>query len=291
MGQFRQAVQSERLAVSAELTLQRESTAEDVKRQAEQLARFSDGIQVTDNPYAWVQMSAVAASALLLDQGLDPVPVLTCRDRSRRVLESDLNGLQALGVDSLMLMRGHRVPVGHAVGGHTVFELTGRELIGLAADRKPLKGSEGFFIGTGVRLFRADKGWRADSLRARAGDGASFLQTQLCYNMGILRHYLERFQALDLHKTFRLVVSLSPLPSAETARWVRKNLRDSRIPVAVIKRLEDAKNEEEEGLRICAETMEEVAQIPGVSGVNLMTTGDPEAIKRVVQAAGLRPAN
>jgi methylenetetrahydrofolate reductase (NADPH) len=280
---FAQAVRGKNFAIAAELTLQRDSNSSDVQRQADALGRYVDGIQVTDNPYGWVQMSALSASALLVEQGFDPVPVLTCRDRNRLALESDLLGFQALGVSSLMLMRGHRVPKDHAVPATTVFDLAGRELIDLAArvDRE-------FFIGTGARVFRPGPGWQADALTERSAAGAGFIQTQMCFNMIILRRYMDRFVELGLDRQYSVMVSLSPLPSAATASWVKKNMTDSRIPATLLKRLEDARNPEQEGIEICAELMQEIAEIQGVSGINLMTTGDPQAIPAAIIASGLR---
>ena len=126
MTTFRKAVQGEGFAISAELTIGKESTADDIRRQADSLAGLVDGIQVTDNPYAWVQMSALAASTILVEHGFDPVPIMTCRDRNRFALQSDLAGLQAVGVGNVMLMRGHRVPKNHSVPASTVFDLTGQ---------------------------------------------------------------------------------------------------------------------------------------------------------------------
>jgi len=269
--------------MSAELTVQRNSTADDVRRQADLIGCCVDGIQVTDNPYAWVQMSALSAAAILLDLGFDPVPILSCRDRNRTALHSDLLGLEALGVSSMMLMRGHRVPKDHSLPAATVFDLTGRELIAMASalESKPL-------IGTGARVFRPGPRWQAESLVARAAAGAGFIQTQLCFNMEILRRYMQRFVAAGLAERFSVMVSLSPLPSAQTALWVKKNMSDSRIPDAVISRLEDAANPEQEGILICAELMQQVSEIPGVSGINLMTTGNPEAIPAAIRASALR---
>lgn len=281
--QFAEAVRGETFAIAAELTLKRDSSPRDILVQAEALGRYADGIQVTDNPYGWVQMSALAASALLAEHGFDPVPVLSCRDRNRTALESDLLGFQALGVTSLMLMRGHRIPRDHAVKATSVFDLTGRELIALAASL-----DKTFFIGTGARVFRPGPRWQADSLTARVAAGAGFVQTQLCFNMEILRRYMERFVAAGLHRELSVMVSLSPLPSATTALWVKKNLSDSRIPAALIDRLENASDPKQEGIEICAELMREISEIPGVSGVNLMTTGDPDAIPAAVRASGLR---
>jgi len=280
---FAEVVRGDKLAIAAELTLKRDSTARDVLGQADALGPYVDGIQVTDNPYGWVQMSALSAAAILMGHGVDPVPVLSCRDRNRLALEGDLLGLQALGVTSLMLMRGHRIPKDHSMPATSVFDLTGRELIALAAS---IDG--GFFIGTGARVFRPGPRWRADSLTARSAAGAGFVQTQLCFNMDILRRYMERFVAAKLTRQFPVMVSLSPLPSAKTALWVKKNMSDSRIPDAIIKRLEDAGDPQQEGIAICAGLMQEISEIPGVSGVNLMTTGDPEAIPAAIRASGLR---
>jgi len=280
---FSKAVQGETFAISAELTIGRESTADDIRRQADHLAGLVDGIQVTDNPYAWVQMSALAASTILVEHGFDPVPIMTCRDRNRFALQSDLAGLQAVGVGNVMLIRGHRVPKDHSVPASTVFDLTGPELIALAASI-----DDDMFIGTGARLFRPGPRWQAESLVRRAEAGARFLQTQFCFNMEILDKYMKRFVAAGLDRNYSIMVSLSPLPSAETARWVRKHLSDSRIPADVIQRLEGAADPVREGIEICAELMQKIAQTPGVSGVNLMTTGDPAALRETIRISGLK---
>lgn len=283
MNAFQNAVQGESFAISAELTVRRDSTASDLRRQADLLGGHVDALQVTDNPYAWVQMSALSAASILANHGVDTVPILSCRDRNRRALHSDLLGLQAIGVSSLMLMRGHRVPKNHSVPAGTVFDLTGRELISLAAS---LEGS--LFIGTGARVFRPGPRWQAESLTGRAAAGAKFVQTQLCFNLDILRRYMKRFVAAKLHETYSVVVCLSPLPSAKTARWVKQNMGDSRIPASMIEQLEGATNPLREGISLCADLMQEMSGIQGISGVNLMTMGDPEAILATIKASGLR---
>lgn len=290
MKTFRTAAQSEDFTLSAELTLKRRTTAEDIAQQASALRGRVDGVQVADNPLAWVQMSPVAASALLLQHGVDPVPILSCRDRNRIALQSDLLGLQALGVSSLLLLRGRRVPKKHALHASTVFDLSGRELIAMAAalDGDVDKPGTPFFIGTGVKAHRAKPGWRAESLQAKSEAGAQFLQTQVCYNLDVLRHYMDRLVQARATWNFSVMVSLAVLPSVETARWVKEQMPDSKIPEALIKRLEQAADPEHEGVSICAEAIREIAEIPGVSGVHLMTTGDPGHIVQAIDACGLR---
>lgn len=261
-----------------------------MRRQADLLARYVDAIQVTDNPYAWVQMSALSASAILCGHGVDPLPILTCRDRNRLALEADLLGLRALGVSSVILTRGHRIPKQHPVQARPVFEMTGRELISLAAsfgDEDSATPGPEFFIGTGARVFRPKADWQAESLAARAAAGARFLQTQLCFNLNILRQYMRALVAAQLTWRYSVIVSLAVLPSAVTAQWVKRNLSDSRIPKSLIRRLEEAADPGQEAIRICAERMQKIAAIPGVSGINLMTTGDAAAIVAAIEASGL----
>lgn len=284
-------MQGKQFAISAELSLARDSTRDDIAQQARLFSGRVDGVQVADNPLAWVHMSAVSASALLLQEGLDPVPILTCRDRNRIALLSDLLGLKAMGVSSLLLTRGRRVPKKHALHASTVFDLTGRELIAMAAGLSEHEDGPGsFLIGTGVKAHRARKGWRAEALQEKAAAGAQFIQTQICYNLDILRHYLERLVEARATWDFSVLASLAPLPSVNTARWVNENMADSKIPQALIRRIEQAADPEREAITACAEAMQEMAEIPGLSGVHLMTTGNAEHISAAIDASGLTSA-
>jgi len=85
-----------------------------------------------------------------------------------------------------------------------------------------------------------------------------------------------------------VVVSLAILPSAETAIWFKKNMPAVKIPLKLVERFENAVDAELEGIKICAELMQEISEVPGVSGVNLMTMGSPESIPAAIKASGLR---
>jgi len=287
---FRRALQSDRLAITADLTLKSNSGAEDVARQCEMLGDSVDGLQVTDNPYAWVQMSALAAASLVLQEGLDPVPVLTCRDRNRIALQSDLLGLRAIGVRSLLLTRGHRIPPGHPVLANTVFDTKGKELVALAArigDTDPPTPGKEFLIGVGARAFRPQEGWDPGWLNKRSSSGAGFLQTQLCLNTDLLREYMAALVEARVTWKYSVVVTVAALPSADTARWLKQTMSDVRIPKELVDRLEQASDPEQEGIAICAGQMQEIAEIPGVSGVNIMTMGEPASIRATIKQSGL----
>lgn len=287
MAGYRQALQGDRIALSAELSLKRASDAGTVAEQAALFRDRVDGVQVQDNPLAWVHMSPLAAASLLRAEGVDPVPMLTCRDRNRIGLLSDLLGLRALGVESVLLGRGRRVGRRHALHASTVFDMTGRELIAMAAELGE-EGEAPFFIGAGAKARRTRPDWNADSLNAKAEAGAQFLLTQLCFNVDLLRHWLDALVRHRLTWRFSVVVSLAVFPSAETARWVKSHMTDSKIPAAVLRRLDAAPDQRAEGIALCAEAMRAVAALPGVSGIHLMSMGEPRAMAEAIDAAGLR---
>lgn len=283
---FRRAVTGDGPALSVELALKRGSGAAAVREQAGLFRDRVHGIQIQDNPLAWVHMSPLAASSLLLAEGVDPVPQLTCRDRNRIGLLSDLLGLQALGVESLLLGRGRRVGKQHALHASTVFDMTGRELIAMAAELSE-ETDHPLFIGCGAKARRVKPNWSADALSARGEAGAEFIQTQLCFNVDLLSAWLEALVEARLTWRFSVVVSLAVFPSAETARWVKKRMTDSKIPDAVIERLENAEDPQAEGIALCAETMRTLAALPGVSGIHLMSMGEPGDMAAAIDASGL----
>jgi methylenetetrahydrofolate reductase (NADPH) len=292
---FRDSLLQGKFTISAELMLNRESNAAEVREQCQRLTGLVDAMLVTDNSWPWVQMSPLAASALVMQEGLDALPVLTCRDRNRVALISDLLGLQALGVTSAMLVRGYRMPKEHQVPARSVFELRGRELLAIAEQmsQSAAAGSgsasaAGLLTGTNARVFKPQPGWKADSLLEKAHAGARFMHTQLCMNLDTLQDYLSHLIEARVTWQFSIIVTLAVLPSAEMALWLKSNLRDSLVPDPLIQRLQNAPDPEQEGIRICAELMRKIAELPGVSGVHIFTPGKPGLIARAIEQSGMR---
>jgi len=294
LNRFRDSLLQGDFTITAELMLARESNAGDVREQCQRLDGLVDAMLVADNSWPWVQMSPLAASALVLQQGLDALPVLTCRDRNRIALISDLLGLQALGVTSAMLVRGYRMPKEHQVPARSVFELRGRELLAIAeqmsrgdATSGGIRGGEGLLSGTSSTIFKPQPGWKPDSLLEKARAGARFMHTQLCMNTDILQAYLSALIEARITWKFSIIVTVAVLPSAEIALWLKNNLRDCLIPDALIQRLKDAPDPEQEGIEICAGLIRSIAAVPGVSGVHVFTPGNPELIAHAIRQSGI----
>lgn len=268
-----------------------------ILEQARILAEATDAIQVPDHRHALPHMSNIAVAAHLLQNGMDPVIHMNCRDRNRIAVQSDLLGAQSLGVSNLLLMRGRELPANHRPSSTSVFDLGAIDLIATATaidNDDALAGGQlpnapGFYIGTVATVFLPESDWAPEKLLAKADAGAQFVQLQLCFDTRLLREYVQRLVSAKLTWRFQVIASLAVLPSADAARLLRKNLPDSVIPAATVQRLEKAKDPAVEGVRICAELLQELAEIPGIAGANLLTIGDPASIPAAIGASGLRP--
>ncbi len=291
MIRFRDAIRTQKFALSADLALDRSSDARQVRAQARLLAPVFDAVQVPDCPGGRLQMSAQSAAQILLDAGVDPVVHLSGRDRNRIALESDLLGLGIAGVTSVLLMRGEELPSDYKPATQQVFELSGVDLITVArqlGEDESVAGVPGFLIGTTTTLFNPKAGWQPRALQTRVDAGAHFIQTQLCFNMKALRRYMDHLVEAKLTWRCAIMVGVAVLPSARSARWLQENLRGALLPEKHVRRLEQARDPEQEGINLCAEILQKLQDIPGVSGANLMTPGDPVTLLEAVRKAGLR---
>jgi len=236
-------------------------------------------------------MSGIAAAALLLQQGIDPIIHMTSRDRNRIALQSDLIGAAALGVTSVLLMRGKQLPERKKLRMQTVFDTPAKEIMAYIRNLKDAENDSlvsDFLVGASAIMFDPDADWTPDNLSEKCDAGANFVQMQLCFDMGVVRNYMARMVASKLTHRLHFIMALSPLPSADVARWMRDNVVGSLVPESIIKRMEQASDPQREGIEICAELLQELAAIPGVSGANLLTLGELETIPAAIDASGVR---
>ena len=288
---FKDALKTKEFAVTAHVNPPQEPDAESLIRQCEILRPMVDAVQLTDHPSAQVHMSSIAAAALLLQQGIDPIVHMNCRDRNRIALQSDLIGAAALGVTSILMMRGKEIPDSKTLGVRNVFDTRVKDLM---AFMKGLKDADtdslvsDVLVGATAIIFDPDADWTPDNPIEKCDAGANFIQLQLCFDMGVLRNYMARIVASKLTHRLNFIVALSPLPSADVAHWMRNNVKGALVPESIIERMEQASDPEREGIEICAQLLQELETVPGVSGANLLTLGRLETISAAIDASGVR---
>ena len=265
--------------------------AESLLRQGEILRPVVDAVQLTDTTKE--NMSGIAAAALLIRQGIDPIVHMNCRDRNRIALQKDLIGAAALGVTSVVVMRGKKISTSKELNVRNAFDTTALELMAYIQNLKQDEDASflsDFRVGANVEMFAPDADWTPKNLIRKCDAGANFVQSQICFDMDVARNYMARIVASKLTHRVNLIIALAPLPSADVARWVRDNVKGALVPEPVIERMERASDPESEGIEICAEMLRELTTIPGVSGANLLPLGKLELIPAAIEASGVRPS-
>ncbi len=290
MNTYLQAARSRDFCVSAEIFLRPESNATTIAAQAKLLKDHVDGILLTDNQFGQLHMSTLAAAALLIANGVDPIVQLSCRNRNRIALLSDLLGAGALGVTSLMLVKGNHVPDGFDPRPKAVLDLNATELIATAArirSDEGLPALSDFYVGGIVTAHRPEPDWKPRTLLRKVEAGAQFMMTNVCMDVTTLRIWFRQLVTAKILRRVAMIVSIAIPESADDARWLRENRPNFQIPDALVQRLEQARDAQQEGIAIAAEMLADVAAIPGVSGAHLMATRNLAAIPAVLAEAGM----
>jgi len=288
---FKDCLKTKNFVVTAHVNLAETPDAKSLIRQGEILGPAVDAVQLPDS--AQMHMSGVAAAALLIQRGIDPIVHMNCRDRNRIALQKDLLGAAALGVTSVLVMRGKKIPDIKKLGVRTVFDIPALEFMAYVQSMKQDEDSSfasDFLVGANAEIFDPEADWTPKNLIRKCDAGATFVQLQICFDLDVARNYMAHIVASKLTHKASFITALAPLPSADVARWVRDNVKGALVPEPIIERLERASDPEREGIEICAELMREVATIPGVSGVNLLSLGGLETIPAAIEASGMRPS-
>ncbi len=288
---FRDSLKTKDFVVTAQANLAEAPDAESLLRQGEILRPAVDAVQLTDTTKE--NMSGIAAAALLIRQGIDPIVHMNCRDRNRIALQKDLIGAAALGVTSVVVMRGKKISTSKELNVRNAFDTTALELMAYIQNLKQDEDASflsDFRVGANVEMFAPDADWTPKNLIRKCDAGANFVQSQICFDMDVARNYMARIVASKLTHRVNFIIALAPLPSADVARWVRDNVKGALVPEPVIERMERASNPESEGIEICAEMLRELTTIPGVSGANLLPLGKLELIPAAIEASGVRPS-
>ena len=146
-------------------------------------------------------------------------------------------------------------------------------------------GSADFFLGAADNPIDPPPGWQPNGLAAKLAAGAQFVQTQFCMDAGLVRRYVARLAEIGLTDKMSLIVGIVPLRSVKSANWIRDKLFGAIIPDAVVARLERATDPAAEGRRICLEMVQQLSDIPHVSGVHIMAPGNDAVVPDIIAAA------
>ena len=295
---LRARLDSGAFAVTAEIVPPRGADPEALRRKVTPLVGLVDAVNITDNAGAHVRMASWAGSLVAAEAGVEPVMQLTCRDRNRLALQSDLLAASAVGIPNVLLMTGDHPKFGDHPDATPVFDLDSVQLLwaaramrdeGRLLSGRALSTRPAWFIGAVENPFAPPAGFRAARLAKKADAGAEFVQTQFVFDVPAFARWMAEVRDLGLDQRCRILAGVGPVRSLRALDHMRTGVPGLHIPDEVDRRLRavPADRVAEEGERICAEIIGQIREIPGVNGVHVMAPGYEHGIPAILERAGL----
>lgn len=295
---LRAAFDAGRFAVTAEIGPPRGADAEAITRKADHLRGWVDAANITDNQGANVRMSSLAGSVLAQRAGVEPVMQLTCRDRNRMALQSDLLAAGALGIPNVLLLTGDHPRFGDHPEAKPVFDLDGVQLVwtartlrddGVLMSGKAVSQRPSWLIGTVENPFAPPLTFRARRLAKKVAAGAEFVQTQYVFDFAVFERWMASLRDLGVTEHCKVIAGVGPIRSLRALEFMRTAVPGVHVPDEVDRRLRGvpADRVEQEGIQLCVESVQRLATIPGVAGVHLMALGFEHGVPDILRRAGI----
>ena len=288
-----------KFAVTAELGPPQNANTEAVIKKAKHSLGVAEAVNITDNQTAIVRMSSIAAAAIAIQQGLEPVAQMVCRDRNRIAMQSDILGAAALGVKNLLCLSGDHQSFGNHPEAKNVFCLDSMQLIAMVKQMRdektfisgdPIKEHEPrMFIGAVANPFADPFEFRVMRLAKKIAAGADFIQTQCIFDMDRFEEWMKQVVEQGLHEKAYIMAGITPVRSSRALKYMKAEVAGITIPDELIERMDGAEDPKEEGVKIACEMIERVKGIEGVSGLHLMPIGWESITPVILEKTGLLP--
>jgi len=293
LSRFQQAIQAGKFLVTAEVMPPKGGDPTHMLEMGHILKDWVHAVNVTDGSRAVLRMSSLVASALLLQQGIEPIYQTACRDRNRIALQADLMGAQALGIRNVLALTGDPVKAGDHPDAKPVFDLESVRLLRLIHklnngedfNDKPLT-NQATTLFPGAAVDPQCGSWLGVQRRfeRKLEAGAQFFQSQLISDFERLEKFMDQVAA-GCNKP--VLAGIFLLKSAKNARFINKNVPGVTIPEPIIDRLERAKDPLAEGVAIAAEQVQAARDL--CQGVHMMAVRREDLIPQILEKAGLQP--
>jgi methylenetetrahydrofolate reductase (NADPH) len=245
-----------------------------------------------------VRMSSLAACKLLLEEGVEPVMQMVCRDRNRIAAQSDLLGAAALGIRNVLCLSGDHQTFGDHPQAKNVFDIDSIQLLqivrrmrdeGKFQSGEDVDGRPQLFLGAAANPFADPFPFRVPRLAKKVKAGAQFIQTQCVFNLEKFGEWMRGVRDRGLHEQVHILAGITPIRSLPMARYMATKVAGMDVPEALIGRVKgvDKKLRGQEGIKIAVEAIQRLREIEGVRGVHLMAIEWEEAVPEIVRGAGL----
>lgn len=286
---LREALKNGKFVITAEAGPPKGIDIREFLESADVLRGRVDAVNVTDQQSSVMRLGSLASCSLLKQRGIETIFQVTCRDRNRLALQSDLLSAYVLGIENVLCLTGDFVTLGDHPDAKPVFDLDSVSLLYAAKQLeggkdlagKELKGVPSFFLGAVVSPCSDPVEPQILKLEKKVKAGAQFIQTQAVYEPG----QFEKFTKSIKHLNVPVLVGIVLLRSAAMARFMNRNVAGVFVPEPLIDEMDKAVNKPQKSIEIAARLIQEMKGM--CQGVHIMAIGWEKRVPAVLDAAGL----
>ncbi len=290
---FRTAVKNNEFLITAEIAPPKGGNPSHMLQIAQTLKGRVHAVNITDGSRAVLRMCPVIASVLLLQQGIEPICQVACRDRNRIGLQADLMGAHALGVTNILALTGDPVKAGDHVEAKSVFDLESVRLLQLVGKLNTgfdynnialTDGATDLFVGAAVDPQLPSWSSLQRRFERKLEAGAQFFQSQLITDFERLEKFMSQIAATSNKP---ILAGIFLLKSAKNAQFINRCVPGVNIPQTTIDRLANAEDPLQEGIAIAAEQVKLAQQV--CQGIHMMAVKREDLIAQILDKAEIAP--
>jgi 5,10-methylenetetrahydrofolate reductase len=290
---FREALDSGGFAVTAEIGPPKGTDISGMLHHMELLRGKVHAANVTDNQSAVMRISSMAVCRIAFENGLEPILQMTCRDRNRIGLQSDLLGAHILGLRNVLCMTGDYVSTGDHKDAKPVYDVESVQLLRIVADLNQgkdmsgneLKGGTEFYPGAVVTPEANPLEPQLLKFEKKAQAGARFFQTQAIFDLEKFADFMKYARQFPV----KILAGIVVLKSVGMANFMNRNVPGIRVPQDLIEELKAAGKEKalDTGLNIAARHIRQLKEGGICDGVHIMAIGIEDKVPVIMERAGL----
>ena len=288
---FSEKLKEGRFVITSEIGPPKGTNIEPHLKEADHIKEKVDAFNVTDLQSSVMRLGSLATCRLLVENGFEPIFQITCRDRNRLALQSDLLSASVLGIKNILCLTGDHTTLGDHPDAKPVFDLDAVSLLKVATDLmngKDMKGNEldgkpEFFLGAVVSPGYEPIELQIIKMEKKIEAGARFFQTQAVYDLKIFEKFMQKVQKYNIPILGGMVL----LKTAGMAKYMNEKVAGVSVPDKYIKMMADAKKEERPkvSIKIASELIKGMRGL--CQGIHIMPLGWERYVPQVLEESGL----
>lgn len=290
---LKDTLNSGKFTITAEVGPPKGTDIKKILHESEMLKGKVDALNVTDNQSAVMRISSVSFCRLLLEMGHEPILQMTCRDRNRIGLQSDLLGASILGIKNVLCMTGDHPNAGDHKEAKPVYDIESVQLLqvvngmnnGKDMMGNELKGATDFYQGAVVTPESNPIEPQLMKFEKKVAAGANFFQTQAIYDIDKFKEFMAHARKFPV----KILAGLVLLKSAGMANFMNKFVPGINVPQNLIDELKEAGKEKalDAGIDIMARHIRQLKDEKLCDGVHIMAIGAEDKVPEIMERAGL----